>query len=119
MMRDFAAAAVRPRVMRIYMIPSVFSCRMVFFLLGFYVGNWTIRIPDIKAQVNTSYAGMGLNFMAFAAGAVIMMVISSWVIRRLTTRRAIFYSAWFIAAGFIGIPFAAVSYTHLTLPTKA
>jgi predicted MFS family arabinose efflux permease len=44
--------------------------------------------------------------MAFAAGAVIMMVISSWVIRRLTTRGAIFYSAWFIAAGFIGIPFA-------------
>ena len=88
------------------MTRNVFSCRMVFFLLGFYVGNWTIRIPDIKAQVNTSYTGMGLNFMAFAAGAVIMMVISSWVIRRLTTRGAIFYSAWFIAAGFIGIPFA-------------
>ena len=68
------------------MTRNVFSCRMVFFLLGFYVGNWTIRIPDIKAQVNTSYTGMGLNFMAFAAGAVIMMVISSWVIRRLTTR---------------------------------
>jgi predicted MFS family arabinose efflux permease len=79
---------------------------MMFFLLGFYVGNWTIRIPDIKAQVNTSYTGMGLNFMALAAGAVIMMVISSWVTRRLTTWGAIFYSAWFIAAGFIGIPFA-------------
>ena len=85
---------------------NVFSCRMVFFLLAFYVGNWTIRIPDIKAQVDTSYTGMGLNFMAFAVGAVLMMVISSWVIRRLTTRGAIFYSAWFIAAGFIGIPFA-------------
>ena len=85
---------------------NVFSCRMVFFLLAFYVGNWTIRIPDIKAQVDTSYTGMGLNFMAFAVGAVLMMVISSWVIRRLTTRGAIFYSAWFIAAGFIGVPFA-------------
>ena len=51
------------------MTQNVFSCRMIFFLLGFYVGNWTIRIPDIKAQVNTSYTGMGLNFMAFAAGA--------------------------------------------------
>ena len=88
------------------MISNTFSCRMIFFLLAFYVGNWTIRIPDIKAQVNASYTGMGLNGAAFAAGAVIMMVFSSRVIRILTSRKAILHASWFIAAGFIGLPFA-------------
>ena len=52
---------------------DLIACRMVFFLLAFYVGNWTIRIPDIKNQVNTDYAGIGLNGMAFALGAVLML----------------------------------------------
>ena len=85
---------------------DLIACRMVFFLLAFYVGNWTIRIPDIKNQVNTDYAGIGLNGMAFALGAVLMMIISGSVIRRLSTKRAIFYSAWIIAFGFLGVPFA-------------
>ena len=85
---------------------DLIACRLVFFLLAFYVGNWTIRIPDIKDQVNTDYAGIGLNGMAFALGAVLMMIISGSVIRRLSTRRAIFYSAWVIAFGFFGVPFA-------------
>ena len=65
-----------------------------------------IRIPDIKDQVNTDYAGIGLNGMAFALGAIMMMIISGWVIRRLTTKRAISCSAWVIALGFLGVPFA-------------
>ena len=84
---------------------DLIACRMVFFLLAFYVGNWTIRIPDIKNQVNTDYAGIGLNGMAFALGAVLMMIISGSVIRRLSTKRAIFYSDWIIAFGFLGVPF--------------
>ena len=67
---------------------DLIACRMVFFLLAFYVGNWTIRIPDIKNQVNTDYAGIGLNGMAFALGAVLMMITmylqTHWYTKSLT-----------------------------------
>ena len=63
---------------------NLIACRAIFFVLAFYVGNWTIRIPDIKNQVDTGYSGMGLNGMAFAVGAILMMIISTSVIRRLT-----------------------------------
>ena len=31
---------------------SIFACRMMFFVVSFYVGLWTIRIPDIKDQID-------------------------------------------------------------------
>ena len=85
---------------------NLIACRAIFFVLAFYVGNWTIRIPDIKNQVDTGYGGMGLNGMAFAVGAILIMIISSSVIRRLTTKRAIYWSAWVIAIGFAATGFA-------------
>lgn len=85
---------------------NLIACRAIFFVLAFYVGNWTIRIPDIKNQVDTGYSGMGLNGMAFAVGAILMMIISSSVIRLLTTKRAISWSAWIIAIGFAATGFA-------------
>ena len=34
-------------------IDNAFACRMIFFVVAFYVGLWTIRIPTIKEQVGT------------------------------------------------------------------
>ena len=35
------------------------SCRALFFIIAFYIGLWTIRIPTIKDQLHTDYVGIG------------------------------------------------------------
>ena len=42
------------------------SCRMIFFIVAFYTGLWTIRITDIKDQISTDYLGVGYIFFGFA-----------------------------------------------------
>ena len=49
-------------------IDNAFACRMIFFVVAFYVGLWTIRIPTIKDQIGTDYLGIGYIFASFAFG---------------------------------------------------
>ena len=41
-------------------INDIMATRLLFFLMAFFVGLWTIRIPTIKDQINTDYFGIGL-----------------------------------------------------------
>ena len=84
---------------------GILACQMVFFSVAVYYGTWAIRLPDVRALVDASYTGMGIVGMAFAAGAVIMMAVSSKIIDYLGSRRAISYSAWLLAFTFAGLPF--------------
>ena len=38
------------------------SCRALFFIIAFYIGLWSIRIPTIKDQLQTDYVGIGYIF---------------------------------------------------------
>ena len=82
---------------------GILACQMVFFSVAVYYGTWAIRLPDVRALVDASYTGMGIVGMAFAAGAVIMMAVSSKIIDYLGSRRAISYSAWLLAFTFAGL----------------
>ena len=43
-------------------INDIIACRALFFIIAFYVGLWTIRIPTIKDQIQTDYLGIGYIF---------------------------------------------------------
>ena len=47
------------------MLFNFFSCRMMFFIVAFYTGLWTVRVPSIKDQIETDYLGIGYIFMSF------------------------------------------------------
>ena len=47
-------------------VNDILACRALFFIMAFYVGLWTIRIPTIKDQINTDYFGVGLVMATFA-----------------------------------------------------
>ena len=49
-------------------INDIIACRALFFIMAFYVGLWTIRIPTIKDQIQTDYLGIGFIFATFAIG---------------------------------------------------
>ena len=35
-------------------VNGILECKTLFFIMSFYVGLWTIRMPDIKDQLNTA-----------------------------------------------------------------
>ena len=49
-------------------INDIIATRLLFFIMAFYVGLWTIRIPTIKDQITTDYFGIGLIMATFAIG---------------------------------------------------
>ena len=61
-------------------IDNAFACRMIFFVVAFYVGLWTIRIPTIKDQVGVDYLGIGYILASFSLGSVLLMILSNKII---------------------------------------
>ena len=55
-------------------INDIIACRALFFIMAFYVGLWTIRIPTIKDQIQTDYLGIGYIFATFAIGSIIAII---------------------------------------------
>ena len=75
-------------------INNTLACRMVFFVVAFYVGLWTIRIPTIKDQVGTDYLGIGYILAAFSIGSVILMILSNKIIKNYTSKFVLEFCAY-------------------------
>ena len=73
-------------------INDIMATRLLFFIMAFFVGLWTIRIPTIKDQINTDYLGIGLVMATFAIGSIIAMVFANNVIKMSSTRTVLFLS---------------------------
>ena len=67
------------------------ACRALFFILAFYIGLWTLRIPTIKDQLETSYIGIGYIFTTFALGSILIMVFSNQIIKKFSSNSVIMY----------------------------
>ncbi len=85
-------------------INDIMATRLLFFIMAFFVGLWTIRIPTIKDQINTDYFGIGLVMATFAIGSIIAMVFANNVIKMSSARTVLLYTGilqavlWFPAA---------------------
>jgi hypothetical protein len=54
---------------------EIYACKSLFFSISFFVGLWTIRIPDIKDQISTDYSGMSYLFVIFSLGSIVTMIV--------------------------------------------
>ena len=63
-------------------INDAISSRALFFIISFYIGLWTIRIPSIKDQLNTDYVGIGYILGTFAFGSVLVMIFANKIIKK-------------------------------------
>ncbi len=100
-------------------IDNTFACRMIFFVVAFYVGLWTIRVPTIKQQVGTDYLGIGYILAAFSIGSVLFMILSNKIIKYYSSKSVLEFCGychgivWILAPFikniyyFIGIAFIA------------
>ena len=87
-------------------INDIIACRALFFIIAFYVGLWTIRIPTIKDQIQTDYLGIGFIFAIFAIGSIIAMIFASQLIRNTSCRIILIYSGSF--QGLLWLPTAFI-----------
>ena len=87
-------------------INDIIACRALFFIMAFYVGLWTIRIPTIKDQIQTDYLGIGYIFATFAIGSIIAMFFASKMIRNTSCRIILIYTGLF--QGLLWLPTAFI-----------
>jgi len=73
-------------------INDIMATRLLFFIIAFFVGLWTIRIPTIKDQINTDYFGIGLIMATFAIGSIIAMVFANNIIKMSSSRTVLLYT---------------------------
>ena len=94
---------------------NIFACRMIFFIVAFYTGLWTIRIPDIKDQINTDYLGIGYIFFSFALGSIILMLMASKIIRQYSSKKVLEVAGYGQAISWLIVPFTYNLYIFLIL----
>ena len=66
------------------------SCRALFFIISFYIGLWSIRIPTIKDQLQTDYVGIGYILSTFAIGSILIMIFANDILKKFPSRIASF-----------------------------
>ena len=86
-------------------INDIMATRLLFFIMAFFVGLWTIRIPTIKDQINTDYFDIGLVMATFAIGSIIAMVFANNVIKMSSTRTVLLYTSILQAILWLPTPF--------------
>ena len=74
-------------------INDILATRLLFFIMAFFVGLWTIRIPTIKDQINTDYFGIGLVMATFAIGSIIAMIFANKFIKMSSCRTILLYTS--------------------------
>ena len=86
-------------------ITDIISCRGLFFIIGFFIGLWTIRIPTIKDQIGTDYLGIGYIFLVFAIGSIITMVFANNIIKKFSSKITILYAGVIQGILWLAMPF--------------
>ena len=86
-------------------IDDIMATRLLFFIMAFFVGLWTIRIPTIKDQINTDYLGIGLVMATFAIGSIIAMIFANNIIKMSSTRSVLLYTSILQAVLWLPTPF--------------
>ena len=76
----------------LYKTSDIASCRALFFIIAFYIGLWTIRIPTIKDQLLTDYIGVGFIFTSFALGSILIMIFSNYIIKKFTSKKVLLFA---------------------------
>ena len=81
------------------------SCRALFFIIAFYIGLWTIRIPTIKDQLQTDYVGIGFILSTFSIGSILVMIFANEILKKFPSRTAISFSGIMQGTLWLIVPF--------------
>ena len=122
----------------------LFAVLGIYLASGLSISAWLVRVPAIAQQLHLSAGPLGLLLLAQTLGAFLSVSASGMVVMRLGAQRTLWITFALMMLGGLGLAYAvsvlgsvtlagiglglfglgqatysvAVSYTHLTLPTK-
>ncbi len=73
-------------------IDDIFACKVIFFIMAFSIGLWTIRIPTIRDQIQTDYLGIGYLMACFAVGSIMAMFFANYIIIKISSKKIIIFA---------------------------
>jgi len=88
-------------------INEIHACKALFFSISFFVGLWTIRIPDIKDRISTDYSGMSYLFVIFSIGSIITMIVAPKIIENFSSKIIVLISGSIISFLWLFVPFVS------------
>lgn len=86
---------------------DIIACKLLFFSISFFVGLWTVRIPNIKDQIETTYTGMSYLFVIFSIGSIITMILAPKIIQKYPPKNISLAAGCCISFSWILIPFVS------------
>ena len=96
-------------------INEIYACKALFFSISFFVGLWTVRIPDIKDQIGTDYQGMSYLFVIFSLGSIFTMIIAPKTIQNFSSKFIGLLTGFVISFLWVFIPFVSSFYQMAVL----
>ena len=96
-------------------INEINACKALFFSISFFVGLWTVRIPDIKDQIGTDYQGMSYLFVIFSLGSIFTMIIAPKIIQNFSSKFIGLLTGFVISFLWVFIPFVSSFYQMAVL----
>ena len=96
-------------------INEIHACKALFFSISFFVGLWTVRIPDIKDQIGTDYQGMSYLFVIFSLGSIFTMIIAPKIIQNFSSKFIGLLTGFVISFLWVFIPFVSSFYQMAAL----
>jgi MFS family permease len=86
--------------------PALVPGRLMFALYGLILGTWTSRIPAVKAHLRLTDSRLSIGLLAFAAGAIIGMQLSGWLVDRFGAARVMLPAVLLDAVCLVGPAYA-------------
>ncbi len=83
-----------------------------FTALGFAVGSWGARIPDVKDELDLTEGALGTALLGLSVGAVAGAWLGGLLVRRLGSRRVV-AGGWVVVGLFVVLPGLAGSWGSL------
>lgn len=96
-------------------ISDIFACKVLFFIMAFSVGLWTIRIPTLRDQFHTDYIGIGYIMAIFAIGSIIAMFCTNYILLKISSKNILIYASLFNWLFWLLVPFITDVLTFLPL----
>ena len=67
-------------------ISDTFVIKILFFIIAFSIGLWTLRIPTIRDQIQTDYLGIGYLMVTFAIGSIFAMLGTNYTLSKVSSK---------------------------------
>lgn len=97
--------ALPPAAARVFP-PARIAVSILFFINGYFAGNWAPKIPEFALRLGLGPAGLGLMILVFGIGSLVAMPLSGMIISRAGSRTAVRPFSVCAALALLAITFA-------------